>query len=77
MRRCQLEIEGVTIGANTVCFTGEDQKGKKMSTTVFGPKQNLAFWEKVFQTGKAPMGIQILAQPLDLNQMIQARGEGD
>ena len=48
-----------------------------MSTTVFGPKQNLAFWEKVFQTGKAPMGIQILAQPLDLNQMIQARGEGD
>lgn len=50
---------------------------KNLSTTVFGPKQNLDFWEKVFQTGKAPMGIQILAQPLDLNQMIQARGEGD
>jgi len=50
---------------------------KNLSTMVFGPKQNLAFWEKSVQTGKAPMGIQILAQPLDLNQMIQARGEGD
>ena len=31
---------------------------KNLSTTVFGPKQNLDFWEKVFQTGKAPTGIQ-------------------
>ncbi len=47
-----------------------------LSTTVFGPKQNLDFWEKVFQTGKTPLGIQILAQPLDLTQMIQPRGAG-
>ena len=47
---------------------------KNMSTTVFGPKQNLDFWEEVFQTGMSPLGIRILAQPLDLNQMIQPRG---
>lgn len=47
---------------------------KNLSTTVFGPKQNLDFWEKVFQTGQTPLGVQILAQPLDLNQMIQPRG---
>lgn len=46
---------------------------RHLSTTVFGPKQNLDYWEKVFQTGKAPSGIQILAMPLDLNEMIRAR----
>ena len=44
---------------------------RNLSTTVFGPKQNLDFWEKIFTTGKAPTGIQVLAQSLDLNQMIQ------
>jgi len=43
---------------------------KGLGTTVFGPKQNLDYWEKVFETGKAPSGIQILARPLDVNQMI-------
>lgn len=47
---------------------------RNLSTTVFGPKQNLDYWEKVFQTGKAPTGIQILAAPLDLNEMIRPRG---
>ncbi|HVQ74446.1 MAG TPA: hypothetical protein VMT79_02800 [Candidatus Binatia bacterium] len=46
---------------------------RNLSTTVFGPKQNLDYWEKVFQTGKAPSGIQILAAPLDLNEMIRPR----
>ena len=46
---------------------------RNLSTTVFGPKQNLDFWDKVFQTGKAPSGIQILATPLDLNEMIRER----
>ena len=49
---------------------------KNLSMTVFGPKQNLDFWEKVFQTGKTPLDMPILAQPLDLNQMIQPRGAG-
>ncbi len=45
---------------------------KGLGTTVFGPKQNLDYWEKVFETGKAPTGIQILTRPLDVNQMILA-----
>lgn len=45
---------------------------KHLSTTVFGPKQNLDYWEKVFKTGVAPNGIKILAEPLDLNRMIQS-----
>jgi len=47
---------------------------KNLSTTVFGPKQNLDFWEKVFRTGETPTGVRILAQPLDLKEMIQPRG---
>jgi hypothetical protein len=49
---------------------------KPLGTTVFGPKQNLDYWEKVFKTGKAPSGIQILASPFDLNQMIQGPKAG-
>ncbi len=48
---------------------------RNLGTTVFAPKQNLDFWEKVFETGKTPSGIRILAQPLDLQQMIQGRGD--
>jgi HNH endonuclease len=44
---------------------------RNLSTTVFGPKQNLDYWEKDFETGKAPNGIIILTDGLDLNQMIQ------
>jgi hypothetical protein len=44
-----------------------------LSTTVFGPKQNLDYWEKIFQTGRAPSDIQVLAAPLDLNEMIRPR----
>jgi hypothetical protein len=47
---------------------------RNLSTTVFGPKQNLDFWEKVFDTGTAPTGIRILAQPLNLQEMIQTHG---
>ena len=47
---------------------------RNLSTTVFGPKQNLDFWDKVFTTGKAPTGIRVLAEALDLSQMIQPKG---
>lgn len=46
---------------------------KNLGTTVFGPKQNNDYWETVFQTGRSPSNIQILARPLDLNEMIQPR----
>lgn len=46
---------------------------KNLSNTVFGPKQNLDYWEKVFETGRAPSGILILTKPPDLNEMIRPR----
>jgi hypothetical protein len=46
---------------------------KNLSMTVFGPKQNADYWETVFQTGKSPSNIQILAAPLDVNQMILSK----
>ena len=50
---------------------------RNLSTTVFGPKQNLDYWEKVFETGKAPSGVTILTSGLDLNQMIQQQPSQD
>jgi hypothetical protein len=44
---------------------------RNLSNTVFGAKQNLDFWQRVFQTGTAPTGVRVLAQPLDLTRMIQ------
>ncbi len=46
---------------------------RNLSTTVFGPKQNLDYWQKIFETAMAPSGIRILAAPLDLNEMIRPR----
>ena len=45
---------------------------RNLSVTVFGPKQNRDYWEKIFKTGQDPSGIQVLAQPLDPFQMIQS-----
>lgn len=47
---------------------------KGLSATVFGAKQNLDVWKLIFATGKAPSGVRVLAQPLDLTAMIQSRG---
>ena len=44
---------------------------KALSSVVFGAKQNLDFWQKVFETGVAPSGVRILTQPLDLSRMVQ------
>jgi len=44
-----------------------------LSTTVFGPKQNLEFWQKVFESGRAPTGIHILAEGLNVNMMVKGR----
>lgn len=49
---------------------------KNLSGSVFGPKQNLDYWESVFSTGKSPGGTQVLAEPLDLPQMIQGPKTG-
>lgn len=44
---------------------------KNLSNTVFGAKQNLDFWARVFETGITPTGVRVLAQPLELSRMIQ------
>lgn len=44
---------------------------KNLSTTVFGAKQNRDYWAQVFRTGKTPQGVQVLAKPLDVIEMMQ------
>jgi hypothetical protein len=42
-----------------------------LSDTVFGGKQNNAFWKAIFETGKTPAGLQVLAHPINLIEMIK------
>ncbi len=42
-----------------------------LSDTVFGAKQTYDYWYRVFETGKAPSGQQVLAAPLNLMEMIK------
>jgi hypothetical protein len=44
---------------------------RDLSETVFGGKQNNNFWKTVFETGRTPQGMQVLAQPLNLIEMIK------
>lgn len=44
---------------------------RNLSLTVFGAKQNREFWKTVFKSGKTPTGVQVLAKPLDIMEMIQ------
>jgi hypothetical protein len=42
-----------------------------LSDTVFGGKQNNGFWKTVFETGRTPQGMEVLAQPINLIDMIK------
>ena len=42
----------------------------ELSSSVFGPKQNLDYWESVFKTGESPSGTLILTRGLELQEMI-------
>jgi len=44
---------------------------RDLSETVFGGKQNNNFWKTVFETGRTPQSMQVLAQPLNLIEMIK------
>ncbi|MEP0860270.1 MAG: HNH endonuclease [Ignavibacterium sp.] len=44
---------------------------KELSSTVFGGKQNYDYWQTIFESGKSPQGVQVLAEPIDLMKMIQ------
>ncbi len=50
---------------------------KDLSLTVFGGKPNHGYWESIFQTGKAPNGVQVLAEPLNLMNMIRREVAGE
>ena len=47
------------------CWTNTE-----LSSSVFGPKQNLDYWESVFRTGESPSGTVILPRGLELQEMI-------
>ncbi len=46
-------------------------QSKEFSQTIFGGKQNYAFWKTIFQTGESQYGEIILAAPLNLVEMIK------
>lgn len=41
-----------------------------LSATIFGGKQNYDFWKIIFETGKSQSGQQVLAKPLNLDELI-------
>lgn len=43
---------------------------KDISSTIFGGKQNYAFWQTIFESGKTSANVQVLSKPLDLMEMI-------
>jgi len=44
---------------------------RNLGQSVFGPKQNLDYWDTVFRTGRSPSGVQVLAKGLDLQEMVK------
>lgn len=46
----------------------------KLAQTIFGGKPNRDFWRKIFQDGVSPTGIRVLAQGLDLKDLITPKG---
>lgn len=45
-------------------------RSKELSFTIFGGKQNYAFWQNIFATGKSIQGEQILGEPINIPTMI-------
>ena len=44
---------------------------RELSATVYGGKQNLDFWQHIFETGQTPSGQQVLSEFINLMNMIQ------
>jgi len=45
---------------------------KNTELSIFGGKQVADFWKKVFVTGKTPDGASVLAEPVNLIEIIKA-----
>ena len=46
---------------------------KDLSLSAFGGKQNNDYWQAIFETGRAPNGIEVLSSGLNLMDMIKPR----
>ncbi len=46
-------------------------KNKSLSNTIFGGKQNYKFWQTILETGKSLQEVQVLANPINLMEMIK------
>ena len=46
---------------------------KDLAFTAFGGKRNNAYWQSIFKSGKTPDGAEIMAEPLNLLEMIKGR----
>lgn len=44
---------------------------RELSLSVFGGKQNYAYWQTIFESGRTPQGQQVLTGRVDLMKMIQ------
>lgn len=44
---------------------------KDLSATVFGGKQNMSFWQAIFESGKTPSGVLVMPKGLNLVEMIK------
>lgn len=43
----------------------------ELSSTVFGGKQNYNYWHDIFATGSSSQGVKVLAEPINLMEMIK------
>ncbi|WP_449436534.1 hypothetical protein [Pedobacter steynii] len=46
-------------------------KNNELSSTVFGGKQNAAYWNSIFSTGNSPQGVRVLATPINLMELLK------
>jgi len=46
-------------------------QNKALSATVFGGKQNYQFWHVVFETGKTPQNYQVMADGVNLDELLR------
>lgn len=44
----------------------------ELSLTIFGGKQNYDFWHQIFSTGQSPQNVQVLAEPLNIMELIKS-----
>ena len=44
---------------------------RDLSITVFGGKQNNDYWQEIFESGRAPNGVQVMASGINLMEMIK------